>query len=73
MLVCLSKHNFAYKTSNLEVLRTQSIREQGHIKGRVKPDQLVVEIQESKAKEGREEVRSQRLLNTGGARLGKVM
>ena len=31
------------------------MRERGHIKSRVKPDQLVVEIRESKAKEGREQ------------------
>ena len=49
------------------------MRERGHIKSKVKPDQLVVEIQESKAEEEREDVRSRRLLNTGGVRLGEVM
>ena len=51
------------------------MRERGHFKSRVKPDQLVFEIRESKAKEGREEVRSRRPLNTGGrqARRGHVV
>jgi hypothetical protein len=37
------------------------MKERGHVKSRVKPDRLVVEIRESKAKGRREEVRSQRL------------
>ena len=49
------------------------MKERGHIESRVKPDRLVVEIRESKAKGGREKVRSRGLLNTGGVKLGEVM
>jgi hypothetical protein len=44
------------------VLRTHSIGEQGRIKSRAKPDQLVVQIRESKAKERRREVLFRELL-----------